>query len=180
MQSVFYDPVSKPKHLHNTQYIFNVCFSNARSQDVPLCSGSAMQISMMLQRHLNEINDDHGLCFVFAFKCRKIDYFLGLEMVLQLFSFILVSVMKLQYCVCVCVCFWRGEGGIIRCRICHGDICVPRRSSRGPLHLRNLQLSALTPFRPPLVSTTRPACLKGGVYERKRVRKIERGREGGG
>lgn len=86
----------------------------------------------------------------------------------------LVSVFELVR-VRLCVFFWRRGGWINRCRICHGDICVPWRSSRVPLHLCNLQLSALTPFRPPLVSTTRPARPKGGVYERKGVRKIERG-----
>lgn len=46
--------------------------------------------------------------------------------------------------VCVCVCLLKG-GWIKQHRICHGDICVPWRSSRGPPHLCNLQLTALTP-----------------------------------
>lgn len=84
-------------------------------------------------------------------------------------------------CVCACVCILKkGRGRINWCRICHGDICVPWRSSRSPLYLCNLQLSALTSFRPPLAPTTRPARPKGLGYKYKRVRKIGRGKGLGG
>lgn len=69
-------------------------------------------------------------------------------------------IMELSLCVHVC----RRGGRINQCRICHSDICVPWRSSGGPLHLCNLQLSALTPFGPPLVSTTRPGRSEGEGY----------------
>lgn len=78
--------------------------------------------------------------------------------------------------VCVFVCVWKRGRRINRCSICHGDICVPWRSSRSPLYLCNLQLSALTSFRPPLAPTTRPARPKGLGYKFKSVRKIERAR----
>lgn len=86
------------------------------------------------------------------------------------------SIFGQYYRACVCVCVWIGGRRINRCGICHGDICVPWRSSRSPLYLCNLQLSALTSLRPPLAPTTRPACPKGLGYKFKRVRKIERGK----
>lgn len=71
--------------------------------------------------------------------------------------------------VCFSACLMkRGEGGggrwgINHCGICHGDICVPRRSSRGPVHLCNLQLSAPPPLCPPCTLHVQQE--EGGIRE---------------
>ena len=194
---------SKPKHLYNALVKSTACVLKMLKKRNPqrpqtemwsLCgcpeSLPCKSSSETFCWHLNGENYCHVIYTFIIFLCVE------KKTVCDAFLFVPIYLMTLvmQYSgvnhincifgqclwalVCVCVCvrvFEEGEGGLNRCRICHGDICVPWRSSRGPLHLRNLQLSALTPFRPPLASTTRPARPKGGVYERKRVRKIEKG-----